>query len=172
MRGELVAQTGFQVFDADLARLERHPDHRFFRPAHPEVNGVDGVRRWNHADEAEADVHLAPGRMDLIADEAQRFLRDCFGLFDARAGGRLQTELELPSVHLREDLRPELPTGEEQRDTRDNEVDRHEEPAGCCHVSNHPAEALCGETGLACTPRAMSLQEPDREDWNERAGED
>ena len=85
MRGQLVAEMGFQIFDPHVS-LERDPHHRFLGAAHPEVDRVDRIRGGDHADVAQADVNITARGVDLVADEAQGFLRDRLGLLDASAG--------------------------------------------------------------------------------------
>src|SRR5262245_59179426 len=127
---QLVAKLSLELFDPEPTRLERHAHHRLLRPAGPEVDVVDGIRRWHEPDVADRNLNVLLAR--LLLDEVKGLLDDLFRLFNPRARWRLEAELELARIDLRENLRA------------DNEVEAGQQQPGKQHVRGYQEPARAG----------------------------
>ena len=72
------------------AGFELHLQHRFFRPAGPEVNRVDRVIGRLHADVSQRDLDVSGA--DFVLDESSVCSAICFGALDARSRRRVQAQ--------------------------------------------------------------------------------
>ena len=113
------------------------------------------------ANVAQGDVHFPACASYLVADEAQRLLRDRFGLLDPRSGRSLEPELELSCIHWREDRGANLQTGEDRDPSGDEQEGRHQYPSGRNGGLNHSAERT-GCPGMSRrTADFLVLEQPD-----------
>jgi hypothetical protein len=115
-----------QFLNAGSAGLELYLQHRLLRPARPEVNRVDGIRAWLHANETHRDRDVVLS--DLLLDGVQRLEGELLRPLDPRASRRADAKRELPGVDDREDLASQRAPDKVDDGEGDDEVQGNDDP--------------------------------------------
>src|SRR6188508_241279 len=103
---ELGAQTFLETGEIDRGvASERDLQYAFVGSSCPQEDGVDGVRRWLHADVAERDVYVL--RSCRVTDDIEHVATELLRCFELGAGRRAESKLEGLAAARRKDLTPE-----------------------------------------------------------------
>src|SRR5215813_2527926 len=123
----IVRRAGLKLTQSNPRTLsQRHQQDCFLRAARPEVNSVDWVARGLRADKAERDGDVITTCFGF--DRVQGFERDDLRAFDACSGRSAQAQLKLPSIHVRENVRAEIPPDQEDPGGDNHQVSGQRDP--------------------------------------------
>src|SRR5262245_17768333 len=131
--------------------------------ARPEVNCVDWVARRLRAHETERDVDVITARLGF--ERVQGFERNDFRALDARSGRGPQALLKLPRIHVRENVRAEIPPDQEGPGADDQQVTGQRDPSQSPYAPHHAPVFVARpvKDGRLSRKLVSAAQEPHRE---------
>src|SRR5262245_26020822 len=132
-------------------------------PARPEVDCVDGVASGLRAHETERDGDIVTTRLGF--DRVQGFERNYFRALDARSGRGPQAQLKLACIHVRENVRAEVPPDQEDPGADDQQVTGQRDPAQSPYAPHHAPVFVARpvKDGRLSIRLVSAAQEPHRE---------